>query len=246
MINADDFGQTLSCTKAIYEAYKLGLITDTTMVANGKAFEEAVDIIRNDPDFANHIGVHLILTEDEPLTEGIASCPRLVSDGKFTKYFTSRSSNFKFLSSKEKKAIYDELSAQVDKLKDAGIILSHADSHHHVHTNFSICNIVFKVCKKNNIRRIRKRKNVLKYAFPKRAMYSFFNLLVKLNGFITSNYLGDIDDYENVKIPINSSVEVVVHPDYDKYGILIDRAPKKYNSDGSYEVIGKKLIKFCK
>ena len=31
IINADDFGQTESCTKAIYEAFESGLITDTTM-----------------------------------------------------------------------------------------------------------------------------------------------------------------------------------------------------------------------
>lgn len=36
IINADDFGQTESCTRAIYEAFQKGLITDTTMVANGK------------------------------------------------------------------------------------------------------------------------------------------------------------------------------------------------------------------
>ena len=37
IINADDFGQTESCTRAIYEAFQKGLITDTTMVANGEA-----------------------------------------------------------------------------------------------------------------------------------------------------------------------------------------------------------------
>lgn len=41
IINADDFGQTESCTKAIYEAFESGLITDTTMVANGDAMELA-------------------------------------------------------------------------------------------------------------------------------------------------------------------------------------------------------------
>ena len=242
MINADDFGQTYSCTKAIYDAYKKGLITDTTMVANGEAFDEAVAIINSDSEFAKHIGIHLILTEDEPLTEDIKSCSRLVTDGKFNKYLTSRNSNFKPLSKEEKVAIYHELTSQVKKLKDAGISISHADSHHHVHTNFAICNIVFTVCKENGIARIRKRKNVLKYNFPKRVMYGLYNILVKLNGFSSSYYLGDINDYRIMAVlHDNKTAEAVVHPDYDASGKLIDRAPKKNNGDGDFDVVGKPL-----
>lgn len=242
MINADDFGQTHSCTKAIYESYKKGIITDTTMVANGEAFDEAVAIISSDPEFAKHIGIHLVLTEDEPLTEGIKACPRLVSDNRFTKYLTTRNSNFKQLSKEEKKAVYEELTSQVKRLQNAGISISHADSHHHVHTNFAICNIVFKVCKENCILRIRKKKNVLKYSIPKRLMYGFYNILVKLNGFTTSDYLGDIGDYNKIVLPSNKSAEAVVHPDYDKNGVLIDRAPKRYNANGSFEIVGSPLF----
>jgi predicted glycoside hydrolase/deacetylase ChbG (UPF0249 family) len=43
IINADDFGLNSLCTAAICQAFEQGLITDTTMVANGEAVEAAVE-----------------------------------------------------------------------------------------------------------------------------------------------------------------------------------------------------------
>ena len=44
IINADDFGLNEHCSLAIAEAFKKGLITDTTMVANGEYFDDAVAV----------------------------------------------------------------------------------------------------------------------------------------------------------------------------------------------------------
>ena len=71
IINADDFGQTESCTRAIYEAFQKGLITDTTMVANGEAMELAFAMA---PEMRGHIGAHLNLTEGPALTPAMRKC----------------------------------------------------------------------------------------------------------------------------------------------------------------------------
>ena len=62
IINADDFGLNPSCTEAICKAFKNSLITDTTMVANGTVFEEAVDYIQK-YQLQGKVGIHFNLTE---------------------------------------------------------------------------------------------------------------------------------------------------------------------------------------
>ena len=129
IINADDFGQTESCTRAIYEAFQKGLITDTTMVANGEAMELAFAMA---PEMRGHIGAHLNLTEGPALTPAMRKNAKFVSNGRFTDYFKTRSNYFRRLSPQDKQDIYEELTAQMERLIAGGIELTHADSHHHI------------------------------------------------------------------------------------------------------------------
>ena len=114
IINADDFGQTISCTKAIYDAFEIGLITDTTMVANGDALDLACEYINKNKRFSNHIGCHLVLTEGKPISKSILSNNKFVdNNGYFTNYFLKKTSFFKFLSKKDKSDLFEELNAQI-------------------------------------------------------------------------------------------------------------------------------------
>ena len=128
-INGDDYGLNERNSKAIAEAFEKGMITDTTMLANGAYFDEAVALAR-EKGFIDRIGIHLNLTEGVPLTEEIKRQPRFVKDGRFYKGYDRT----KKLTKAEKDAIYKELTAQADKIRDAGITITHADSHHHIHT----------------------------------------------------------------------------------------------------------------
>ncbi len=152
IINADDFGQTESCTKAIYEAFESGLITDTTMVANGDAMELAFALASQ---MQGRVGVHLNLTEGTALTPEIQQNPKFVSHGRFTDYFKGRGTYFLRLSKKDRQDLYTELTAQVDRLMDEGIEISHVDSHHHIHCNWMLAPIIFRVCREHSIYRIR-------------------------------------------------------------------------------------------
>jgi len=46
IINADDFGMSESCSRAIALAFEKGLVTDTTMMATGDFFDEAVGLAK--------------------------------------------------------------------------------------------------------------------------------------------------------------------------------------------------------
>ena len=220
MINADDFGLSNSCTNAICEAFEKNLITDTTMVANGESYEYALQCIGK-YHLKNRVGIHFNLTEGEPLTNLIKQCEMFVSDGKFH----GKINRLKPLSKKEKAAVFEELDAQVKKMIGDGIHITHADSHHHIHTGLFIAPSVIQVCNKYGIKAIRIHRNIGNITWYKKIIKNLFNRWLKQNGFQTAKYFGSIFDIEVELKDCKKldDVEIMVHPDYDRDGMLIDR-----------------------
>ena len=216
IINGDDYGMNERNTRAIAEAIEKGLITDTTMMANGEYFDEALALAK-EKGFIDKIGIHLNLTDFPPLTEDIAKQPRFVKDGHFYKGYDRT----KRLTKEEKDAIRQELTAQVEKLRSAGIPINHADSHHHIHTGIFVAPIAAEVCKKYGINKIRLHRNLGQISFLKRIVKKKYNDWLVKQGFVTTDYFAYVMDIDGVPIPDNT--EIMVHPDYDKDGVLIDR-----------------------
>lgn len=236
IINADDFGLNESRTRAIYDAYQQGLITDTTIVANGDAFDLALDIINKDIEFSKRIGIHFNLTECAPLTDEMKRYSRFTDNGTFNRFFIENNSSFIHLSRHEKEIIYNELTAQIVKVKNAGIEVSHADSHHHVHMGLMLMSIFKKVCKENDIVKIRRRHNVKSMPVIRKMYYAIFNIYLKTNGFRIANFFGDAKDYLSVK---DGVCEAMVHPDYLN-GELVDALSKNKLRVHESEVIRNK------
>ena len=68
IINADDFGLNTSVNHAIIESFEKGLINSTTLMANMPGFEEAIELAHKN-NIIDKIGIHLCLTEGEPITK---------------------------------------------------------------------------------------------------------------------------------------------------------------------------------
>ena len=218
IVNADDFGLNERNSKAIAEAFDKGLITDTTVLANGEYLDEALTLAR-EKGFFKKLGVHLNLTEGEPLTEDIKGCPRFVTDGRFNKvYNQNRTSPLK---KAEKAAIEKELDAQISRLEAAGVKLTHADSHHHIHTAVFVAPIAERVCKAHGINKMRLHRNLGNINAVKRFVKKKHNRRLRKQGFITTDYFAYVMDIRDSEIPDNT--EIMVHPDFDKDGVLIDR-----------------------
>ncbi len=71
IVNADDFGLTEGTNRAIVDAHRTGIVTSTSLLANGVAFEHAVALARGVPSLG--VGVHLTLTEGLPVAPGVAA-----------------------------------------------------------------------------------------------------------------------------------------------------------------------------
>ena len=131
-MNADDFGFTSGVNRAIVEAHTRGVVTSSTLMANGPAFADAVQLARTIPRLS--IGCHVVLIDGEPvLSSGqLASLTTGKSDSRFRdglKTFAARAIAGR-MNSEE---IAAEAAAQIRKIQSAGIMVSHIDTHKHTH-----------------------------------------------------------------------------------------------------------------
>lgn len=216
-VNGDDFGMNERCSRAIARAFDEGMITDTTMMANGAYFDEAV-ALAGERGFSDKIGIHFNITEGEPLTEAIKDLPAFVSDGRFHKQYLKRPYP---LSGDESDAVYRELCAQIERIRSAGISVTHADSHHYIHNDSYLAPIVARVCREYGINKIRLNRTFDTAQRPRVTENRIENSWWREQGFMTTAHFGRLADVKEIAVP--DSTEIMVHPDLDREGCLIDR-----------------------
>ncbi|MDR1434866.1 MAG: ChbG/HpnK family deacetylase [Puniceicoccales bacterium] len=149
IINADDLGSSLACNKAIFQLMSLGKISSSTLMANGPHFMDAVQGAKQFPQYS--FGVHLNLSQFKPLTDAeIFKKHRLINaldQFRFQKFILPTPQLIG--------AIRGEWYAQVARIIDHGIPISHFDSHNHVHTHLWMFPILKFLSQKFNIKKIR-------------------------------------------------------------------------------------------
>jgi predicted glycoside hydrolase/deacetylase ChbG (UPF0249 family) len=127
IINADDLGASQGINDEIFELMSLGLVTSATIMANAPAFEHAVSRMKEFP--ACSFGVHLNLTAFTPLSTMKGMELILDEYGHLSPILFKISIN-----SAMREVAFRELTMQVTRAIDAGVQVSHFDSHQHVHT----------------------------------------------------------------------------------------------------------------
>ena len=152
IVNADDFGLTERVNQAIIKGHQEGIITSTSLLANGCAFNSAVALAKQAP--ALGVGVHLNLTEGAPLSP--PSCLEgLVSSGGSFNLTSIRLARFLLSRTVKVGAVERELRAQIEKLLTAGIQPTHLDSHKHMHLFPTIFGVLMKLAVEYGIGGIR-------------------------------------------------------------------------------------------
>jgi chitin disaccharide deacetylase len=152
IVNADDFGLTERVSEGILDAHREGIVTSTTLMANGGAFDSTVSMSRRASRLG--IGVHLNLTDGRPVSPALR-IPSLVdrsgrlhlSPGRLLKALVARQINLA--------EIETELRRQISKIFSAGILPTHLDGHKHVHVLPGISEIVIRLAQEYSIRSIR-------------------------------------------------------------------------------------------
>ena len=133
IINADDFGLTSGVNRAILEAHQRGVVTSATLMAGGRAFEEAAKLAGNVPQLS--VGCHVVLVDGEPLLPA-EQVPTLLASGNQRRHFRRGIGELAAAALRRRidaAQVQAEATAQMCKLQAAGLRLSHFDTHKHAH-----------------------------------------------------------------------------------------------------------------
>ena len=131
IINADDFGLTSGINRAILELHQAGVLTSTTLMARAGATAEALRMAKATPTLG--VGCHVVLVDGEPVLPP-RKIPSLVDHktGRFSVSLTAFLSRL-FSGRVRSSEIEAEAAAQIALLKNAGLTLTHIDTHKHTH-----------------------------------------------------------------------------------------------------------------
>jgi hopanoid biosynthesis associated protein HpnK len=130
VVNADDLGLTVGVNDGIFDAHDHGILTSASLFAGAPATSDAIERARRLPSLG--LGAHLALVDGSPTLP-----PRLVptlveDDGRFRRSWKP----FIVACLRGKVSLAEvelELTAQVERLRNAGVTLTHLDAHKHVH-----------------------------------------------------------------------------------------------------------------
>lgn len=239
IINADDLGFSLGVNQAILRANTEGFLTHASLMANTEYFNNAVEEII--PKSKNlKVGVHVNLT----CGKALSSNNILAKNGLIQSTFVQ----LLFLPKTKKnlQSLENEIEAQIVKIKETGISISHIDGHEHVHIIPSINKIVRKLAKKYDIPRIREINENLFESFKFNGKTASFSNVIKLlllktltlfnrnenkvgfycmlntceiNGENLFNYLSKSTSYDEVEIMLHPSIQGI---DDEKYLKTLD------------------------
>lgn len=151
IVSGDDFGLDPAINAGVVAAHRQGLVTSASVVVCGDAFDDAVRLARETPSL--DLGVHLTLVEEKPVLPA-ADLPTLAPGGRFPKKWPAL---FARLIARRIRLdeVERELGAQIARARDAGLAITHVDSHQHAHFFPGVAEIVVRVAVTHGVGAIR-------------------------------------------------------------------------------------------
>ena len=152
IVNADDLGFTAGVNRGIVEAHTRGIVTSSTLMATGCAFDDAVRLAKSAPRLS--VGCHVVLIDGEPVLDA-KQLPSLTStsprfrDGMLS--FAGRALAGRL----DPGEIEAEACAQIRKLQAAGVSVSHLDTHKHTHLFPAVLRPLLRAARACGVRAIR-------------------------------------------------------------------------------------------
>src|SRR5215469_5979938 len=137
-VNADDLGLTAPVNDESFDLISRGLVHSASIIANAP---ETVDAIKRAGKYPRcRFGVHLNVTQFQPLRPAAAFAPVLDKRGDFANTFWRVRRDKPLLL-----AVYREWSAQIERCLELGLCPAHIDSHHDVHLLPEFLPVVFRL-----------------------------------------------------------------------------------------------------
>lgn len=222
IIHADDFGISESVSKCIVECFSRGWVTETSLMVNMPYADAAIELARRN-NVADRVGLHLNLSQGQPLTEDVKKYPRICNqDGSFNKRFHHCTLSRFLLSQEETKALRKEIIAQLYKFCDYSGLMMKLDSHHHLHTDWAVYKILEPIAIKCGFKAMRISATLHTVNF---LMWTYKFLLNRRIG----KYFAVTQDFDGFNMNLvkatkstNRIIELMTHPMYGENGEILD------------------------
>lgn len=147
-MTADDVGLHPGMTLGALKAHDEGIVTACSVVANGRAFEDAVERLRDRPEL--DVGVHLTLVGERPLSPPEKVKSLIGRDGAFLSNFRAFTRRY-MLGGIDAAEVEQELRCQIERLLAAGLKVVHLNSHQHLHVLPRIFEVVVRLAEEYRI-----------------------------------------------------------------------------------------------
>lgn len=152
-MTADDFGLTDGVNRAVLRSHREGVVTSTSLLAVGRAYRSAVELARTAPALA--VGVHLAAVGEDPPLSPSREVPSLVDPtGHFPlSYRTVLRRGV--LGRLDVEDVRREFRAQVERVLDDGVTVTHLDTHQHLHLWPPVAQVVVELAREFGIPAVR-------------------------------------------------------------------------------------------
>jgi chitin disaccharide deacetylase len=235
IVNADDFGLTEGVSRGILQAHGDGIVTSTSVLALGSAFERTASWLDDAPELG--VGAHLAAVGEDPPLLSASEIPTLVNDrGRLA--LSWRVLLPRLLAGRvDPDDLRREFEAQIERITAIGRPLTHLDTHQHLHLWPSVGDVVLDLARSHGIPAVRVPRgtsaqaqavamNRLARGLEARAGASSIRFPAATAGFEESGKLDDVALHEALAALASSgaaTAELLAHP-----GEAIDPARARY------------------
>jgi len=158
IFSADDFGLSPGVNAGIIAAHRDGVLRNASLMVNGAAYAEAIELARQNPGLA--VGLHLVLVQGRATCEP-ARIPGLVdAAGMFREHPVAVGARY-FFTPGLRAQLRCEIEAQLKKFAASGLALSHVDGHLNIHMHPSVLGILLDLAPRYGIRALRRSREPL-------------------------------------------------------------------------------------
>src|SRR5213078_4703951 len=154
VVNADDFGLSTGVNRGILEAHAAGVVSSVSVLVNTPGWTDALRRLRDlgpPPAPGLGVGLHLNLTMGRPVSWGGS-----LSDARTGRFHTLRALVARACAGRlDPGDVAIECAAQLARLRNAGLVVTHLDSHRHVHVLPGVWGPVVETARREGIRVVR-------------------------------------------------------------------------------------------
>jgi hopanoid biosynthesis associated protein HpnK len=130
IVNGDDFGLSPQVNAGILHAHTHGILTSTSLIVTGAAWQEAVALAKDTPSLS--VGLHVTLVQGRAVLPPHLLTSVTAWNGAFSDNPTMAGLRY-FFSHQARVQIRDECRAQIERFLKTGLSLAHLDGHVNIH-----------------------------------------------------------------------------------------------------------------